>query len=95
MLALGKERGFETKNLGGHSGYIEYGEGDDYVAVLGHLDVVPVGEGWTKNPHGEVVGERIYGRGTMDDKGPMMAAFHGLMAIKEEKPKLTHRIRLI
>ncbi len=95
VLAMGDERGFKTKNLGGHAGYIEYGEGDDYVAVLGHLDVVPVGEGWTKSPHGEVVGDRIYGRGTMDDKGPMMAAFHGLMAIKEENPKLTHRIRLI
>lgn len=95
VLALGKERGFKTKNLGGDAGYIEYGEGEQYVAVLGHLDVVPVGEGWTKSPHGEVVEDRIYGRGTMDDKGPMMAAFHGLMAIKEEKIKLNHRIRLI
>ncbi len=95
VLALGEERGFKTRNLGGHSGYIEYGEGEDYVAVLGHLDVVPVGEGWTKSPQGEISGDKIYGRGTMDDKGPMMAAFHGLMAIKEENLKLTHRIRLI
>ncbi len=95
VLTLGEQRGFKTKNLGGHAGYIEYGEGKDYVAVLGHLDVVPVGEGWTKSPHGEISGDRIYGRGTMDDKGPMMAAFHGLMAIKEENLKLNHRIRLI
>ncbi len=95
VLTLGEQRGFKTKNLGGHSGYIEYGQGDDYVAVLGHLDVVPVGEGWTKSPHGEISGDKIYGRGTMDDKGPMMAAFHGLMAIKEENLKLSHRIRLI
>lgn len=95
VLALGEQRGFKTKNLGGHAGYIEYGQGKDYVAVLGHLDVVPVGEGWTKSPHGEVVDDRIYGRGTMDDKGPMMAAFHGLMAIKEKNLALNHRIRLI
>ena len=95
VLALGQARGFKTKNLSGHAGYIEYGQGEDYVAVLGHLDVVPVGEGWTKNPLGQVVGDRIYGRGTMDDKGPMMAAFHGLMAIKEEGLTLNHKIRLI
>ncbi|NLY73434.1 MAG: hypothetical protein GX079_07060, partial [Tissierellia bacterium] len=28
----------------GYYGYAELGEGDDYFAVLGHLDVVPVGD---------------------------------------------------
>ncbi|WP_312650845.1 Sapep family Mn(2+)-dependent dipeptidase [Proteiniclasticum sp.] len=94
-LAMGKAYGFKTMNVDGHAGVIEYGEGEDYVAVLGHLDVVPVGEGWTKNPHGEVSGDRIYGRGTMDDKGPMVSALHGLVAIKESGIELSHRIRLI
>lgn len=94
-LAMGKAYGFRTMNVDGHAGVIEYGEGEDYVAVLGHLDVVPVGEGWTKNPHGEVSGDRIYGRGTMDDKGPMVSALHGLIAIKESGVPLSHKIRLI
>lgn len=94
-LAMGKAYGFHTFSVDGHAGVIEYGEGEDYVAVLGHLDVVPVGDGWTKNPLGEVHGDRIYGRGTMDDKGPMVAALHGLVAIKEAKIPLKHRIRLI
>lgn len=94
-LAMGKAYGFKTMNVSGHAGVIEYGEGEDYVAVLGHLDVVPVGEGWTKNPLGEVSGDRIYGRGTMDDKGPMVAALHGLIAVKESGVPLKHRIRLI
>lgn len=94
-LAMGSAYGFRTMNVDGHAGVIEYGDGEDYVAVLGHLDVVPVGEGWTKNPLGEIHEGRIYGRGTMDDKGPMVAALHGLVAIKEAGIPLSHRIRLI
>lgn len=95
ILELGKSYGFKTKNIKGHAGIIEYGEGEDYVAVLGHLDVVPLGKGWKHNPLGEIVDDRIYGRGTMDDKGPMIAALHGLIAIKEMNIPLKHRIRLI
>jgi len=95
ILQMGKDYGFKTMNIGGHAGVIEFGEGDDYVAILGHLDVVPFGEGWTKNARGEVFEDKIYGRGTMDDKGPMVAALHGLIAIKEAKIPLTHKIRLI
>lgn len=94
-LSMAQSYGFETFTVDGHAGVVEYGDGDDYVAVLGHLDVVPVGDGWTKNPLGEVYGDRIYGRGTMDDKGPMVSALHGLVAIKEAGIPLTHRIRLI
>jgi succinyl-diaminopimelate desuccinylase len=94
-LKIGKDYGFKTMNIDGHAGVIEYGEGEEYVAILGHLDVVPFGEGWTKNPRGEVFEDKIYGRGTMDDKGPMIAALHGLIAIKEAKIPLTHKIRLI
>lgn len=94
-LQMGKDYGFKTMNIDGHAGVIEYGEGEEYVAILGHLDVVPFGEGWTKNPRGEVFEDKIYGRGTMDDKGPMIAALHGLIAIKEAEIPLTHKIRLI
>lgn len=94
-LQIGKDYGFKTMNIDGHAGVIEYGDGDEYVAILGHLDVVPTGEGWTKNPLGEVFEDKIYGRGTMDDKGPMVAALHGLIALKEAKIPLTHKIRLI
>ena len=94
-LTMGEAYGFRTMNVDGHAGVIEYGEGEEYVAVLGHLDVVPVGEGWTRNPLGEIHEDRIYGRGTMDDKGPMVSALHGLVAIKEAGIPLNHRIRLI
>ena len=41
------------------------------VGILSHIDVVPAGNGWSKNPFvPEIVNGKMYGRGTIDDKGP-------------------------
>ena len=96
MLKLSESLGFKTYNMDNHLGWCEYGEGEEMVAVLGHLDVVPEGDGWSVPPYeGLVQDGRIYGRGTMDDKGPTMAALYGLLAIKESKLPINKRIRLI
>ena len=95
-LLLGKEFGFLTKNMEGICGYVEYGEGKEMVAVLTHLDVVPEGDGWQYPAYGaEIVGEKIYGRGTVDDKGPAVAAIYALKAIKDSGVSLQRRIRVI
>jgi len=40
----------------------------------GHMDVVPVGEGWTMDPFGgQIVGDRLYGRGAADMKAGLAA----------------------
>ena len=39
-LNLGQNLGFRTKNIDGYCGYIEFGEGDELVGIIGHLDVV-------------------------------------------------------
>ena len=69
MLALCEKLGFPTENMDDRVGWCEYGEGEEMVAVLGHLDVVPAGDGWTESEpfSGEIKNGRIYGRGTMDD----------------------------
>lgn len=96
MLAISEKMGFKTHNMDDYVGWCEYGEGDEMVAVLGHLDVVPEGDGWSVPPYEAVVKDgRIYGRGTMDDKGPTMAALYGLLAIKESGLPINKRIRLI
>ncbi|GAA0180791.1 dipeptidase PepV [Clostridium sediminicola] len=95
-LELSREMGFRTVNLDNYVGYVEYGNGDEYVAVLGHLDVVPEGKGWKYPPYGaEIHDNKIYGRGTIDDKGPIMAALYGLKAIKESNTELSKKIRII
>ncbi|GAA1552167.1 M20 family metallopeptidase [Kribbella sancticallisti] len=51
--------------------------------LLGHTDVVPVGDGWTKDPFGgAVVDGRIYGRGASDMKGGLAAALVALAALR-------------
>ena len=66
------------------------------VAVLGHLDVVPVGDGWTRSPFGaESENGRIYGRGTSDDKGPSIAALFAMKALAECAVPLRRSVRLI
>ena len=44
-LELGRKLGFRTGSMDHRVGWIEYGEGEEMAAVLGHLDVVPEGIG--------------------------------------------------
>lgn len=95
-LELGREMGFETHEYDGWAGEIRYGQGDDYVAVLGHLDIVPAGNDWTHDPFaGEIVHGKMFGRGTNDDKGPILAALYALKALKEEGETLGSRVSVV
>jgi len=90
--------GMKTVNLDGYVGYAEFGPEDatEHVALLGHLDVVPPGDGWTDGPWDAVVHDgRIWSRGTQDDKGPTFAGVHGAIALLKSGTDLRHRVRLI
>lgn len=96
MLQEAERLGFKTCNVDHHMGWCEYGQGREMVAVLGHLDVVPAGDGWQEDPYsGRVADGNVYGRGTMDDKGPVTAALYGLKAIKDSGAPLHRRIRIL
>jgi len=96
MLKLGEGMGFETKNLDGYAGHIDFGEGDETVGILAHVDVVPEGDGWTYPPYGgEIHGGKIYGRGTMDDKGPAVIALYAMKTLADSGVLPKRRIRLI
>ena len=84
MLDMAKKDGFVTKDIDGYAGVIEYGEGEDTLGILGHLDIVPLGEDWTKDPLKVTVNDGyVFGRGVMDDKGPTLAAYYALKLVKE------------
>jgi acetylornithine deacetylase len=52
--------------------------------LLGHTDVVPVDDGWTRDPFGGSVEDgRVYGRGASDMKGGLAAALAALAALRE------------
>ncbi len=97
FLSLAKNMGFETHNYDNYAGEVIYGEGEEF-AVLAHLDVVPAGSGWTREPFGgEIDNEagRIWGRGTMDDKGPAIIMLYCLKALKDEGFVPSRKIKLI
>ena len=96
MLALGEKEGFTVKNIDGYAGVITYGEGEESVGMLAHLDVVPVGEGWSKDPFAMVEENGyLFGRGVLDDKGPAMSGFYALKMLKDNHVKLNKKIMLI
>ncbi len=94
-LALAEDMGMRTVNRDGKVAWVEMGEGDEMVGILAHLDIVPIGDGWTYSPYGELVGDRLYGRGTSDDKGPTMAALFAMKDLLDSNVKLNRRVRLI
>jgi succinyl-diaminopimelate desuccinylase len=96
MLSLGEEHGMRVKDVEGYAGHAEFGEGSPMVMSLGHLDVVPVGDGWKHPPFGaEIDDGYIYARGAADDKGPTMASFAAALALKETGADLPSRVRLV
>lgn len=99
-LDLGKQLGFKTKNIDGYCGYIEFGSGDELIGIVGHLDVVPQGENWTYPPfEGKIDDNKIYGRGAIDDKGPVIASLYAMKAVRDycinNSLSITKRVRLI
>ena len=97
ILELGKKLGFNTKNIDGYCGYIEFGEGKELLGIIGHLDVVPATkeDGWTKDPYqAEIINNKLYGRGTSDDKGPVISCLYA-MKIANSLKQLNKRVRLI
>lgn len=73
------------------------GKGTKALDILAHLDVVPVSEDWTVTAPFEpkIIGDRIYGRGSSDDKGPAIAALYAVKAVKELGIPLERGVRLI
>ena len=95
ILNLGKSFGFRTKNIDNKCGYIEFGEGDKLLGIIGHLDVVPAEDDWNYSPFNATVNNgNIYGRGTIDDKGPVIAALYAMKAVSDNYT-LNKRVRLI
>ena len=97
FLSLAGFLGFETKNYDGYAGEVIFGKGKEF-AILAHLDVVPAGSGWSRDPFGgevDYVNKRIWGRGAMDDKGPAIIALFALKALKDEGFEPKKKIKLI
>ena len=101
FLHLADSLGFTTKNVDGYCGWAEFGEGKDLIGIIGHLDVVPANEkDFTYFPFTPTISNnRIYGRGAIDDKGPVISCLYAMKSVmdyyKENNITFNKRVRLI
>lgn len=96
FLKTAEEMGFQTRNLEGYAGEVVFGDAEEEFAILAHLDVVPAGTGWNHPPFGGVIEDgKIWGRGTMDDKGPAVCCLYAMKMLKDEGVKPAKTIKLI
>ncbi len=92
---LAKNDGFEVTNYDNYCVEICYGEGE-ILDILAHCDVVGVSESWSFNPFLSYYDDTyVYGRGTQDDKGPLLAAYYALKVIKDNNILSNKKIRFI
>ena len=96
-MRLAQEQGLRTRLVENVMLEADLGEGaEPGLGVLCHLDVVTEGTGWTVPPYALTRREgKLYGRGTIDDKGPAVAALFALGAIRALKIPLAAPVRLL
>ncbi|MED9948179.1 MAG: Sapep family Mn(2+)-dependent dipeptidase, partial [Peptacetobacter hiranonis] len=97
-LEIAESLGFKTVYKDGYYGYAEVGEGEELIGILGHIDVVPIGDEskWKFPPFSATEEDGyIYGRGTQDDKGPTIAAMYAVKALLDAGVKFGKRVRFI
>ena len=99
VLDLGLRMGLKTKSLlNGEIGLVEAGEGEEILGVLAHVDVVDPGDEskWVSPPFEPEVREgKLYGRGTLDDKGAVIAVMTAMEALVKLGIPLNKEIQLI
>ena len=96
-LAIAEEWGLTAENHEGYVGAADLNGGEDALHILGHLDVVAPGEGWTvTQPYSpKLIDGLLYGRGTDDDKGPVVASLLAMKAVKDLGVPLTKNCKVI
>ena len=61
-----------------------YGKGEPSLLVGTHMDVVPPGDGWDSDPFEPYIRDgKIYGRGVLDNKGPLVCTLVTMKIFKE------------
>lgn len=103
MRAKAADYGFESHDYEGYAIGVEYGHGlakDDPkrkdIALVGHLDVVPAGDGWDSGPWEPYDRDGyVIGRGSSDNKSTCVADLFLLRFYKERGIEFKHDLRLL
>lgn len=95
IATLGESEGFEVDRCDNYCTEISYGKGQ-LISIYAHADVVPATGNWKYDPFNPIIENDIMiGRGTSDDKGPAMAAFYALKALKDNNLIDGYRVSLV
>ena len=94
---FGDSIGLHTRNIDNYVVAMDWAEKEPVLAVLSHADVVPANPAeWTTPPFELNVRDgNIYGRGSVDDKGPTIAVMYAVKCLKELGVKLDKSFRLV
>ena len=93
---LAKKDGFEVTNYDNMVVEIIVGSGKKNLTIMAHADVVPEGTGWENDPF-KVVEKKgvLYGRGVADDKGPLLASYYALKALRDNNLLGDYQVRFL
>lgn len=97
LEARARELGLEFRSFDGRVEEITLPGGKRTIAMVAHGDVVGVeGQAWSAPPwEGRIVGDRVVGRGAMDDKGPLVPALFALAAIRDSGFSVGATLKLV
>ncbi|MCI1245168.1 MAG: Sapep family Mn(2+)-dependent dipeptidase [Bacilli bacterium] len=96
LAKLGEDYGFKVDKCDGYCTELSFGEEGPLIGIYGHSDVVPVSGAWSHPEFGgEVKDGRMWGRGTCDDKGPLLASLYALKGLKDRGLIKGFRVKLV
>lgn len=99
ILNLGHRLGFETRNFDNFIGDISFNPStkeSETLGILGHVDVVEAGNDWDYPPFSGIIADNyLYGRGVLDDKGPIVICLYALKYLSEIEKKFSRNVKLI
>jgi len=99
ILDLAIEMGFSARSvLDERIGIIEFGDGPETLGILAHVDVVEPGslEDWDIPPFEPALKDnKVWGRGTLDDKGAVIMSLYALLAVRELGLNFQKKVQII
>lgn len=96
ITALASKDGFEVTNYDNKVVEIICGSGKQNLTIMAHADVVPAGDGWDQDPFKLTEKKGVlYARGVSDDKGPLLATYYALKALRDAKMLVDYEVRFL
>jgi predicted dipeptidase len=97
LKSLSEKLGLHFNDAEGYVQEIWIGDGPESFGLMSHSDVQPVApEEWSHDPwSGNIIDGKIWGRGSVDDKGPIVAIMYGMRAMLDSGIPLKKKIILL